>query len=230
MYEEDAAFREVFLREFGSRQAKDDHASRFRRRSSEEDRSGAADVPLRKSVRTRPRKKYLLVDGYNIIYAWESLSDLAQADLGAARDKLTEILSNYQAFTGLILILVFDAYKVEGNPGEVIKKGNVYVVFTKEAETADQYIEKTTHEIAGKHDVIVATSDGLEQVIVMGQGAARMSARDLHDEVIRVEDEIRRIAEEKRAGRRYLFDDMDEELHEHMENVRLGKEKSGPEQ
>ena len=223
MYEEDAAFRAVFLREFGSRQAQDDHAGRFRRRNSEGSRPEQDNAPVRKSTRTRPRKKYLLVDGYNVIYAWESLAGLAEADLGAARDKLTEILSNYQAFMGYTLILVFDAYKVEGNPGEIIKKGNVYVVFTKEAETADQYIEKTTHEIAGKHDVLVATSDGLEQVIVMGQGAMRISARDLYDEVARVEEEIRRIAEEKRAGRRYLFDDMDKELHEHMENVRLGK-------
>lgn len=89
-----------------------------------------------------------------------------------------DILSNYQGFTGCTLILVFDAYKVKGSQGEVQKYHNIYVVYTKEAETADQYIEKTTHEIGRKYKVTVATSDALEQVIVMGQGAYRMSARD----------------------------------------------------
>ena len=115
-------------------------------------------------------EEYLLVDGYNIIFSWEELKELSERDIGAARGKLADILSNYQGFRKCTLILVYDAYKVEGNPGEVMKYHNIYIVYTKEAETADQYIEKTVRRIAKNADVTVATSDGLEQVIIMGQG------------------------------------------------------------
>lgn len=134
---------------------------------------------------------YLLVDGYNIIFAWQELKELAQVNIDSARDKLMDILCNYQGYAGCTLILVFDAYKVKGNPGSVMKYHNIHVVYTKEAETADQYIEKTVHEIAKKYQVTVATSDALEQMIIWGSGALRMSAQGLKDAVEAAENTIR---------------------------------------
>ena len=138
------------------------------------------------------REEYLLVDGYNIIFAWEELSGLAGMDLNAARGRLMDILSNFQGYRKMHLILVFDAYKVKGNPGSVECYHNIDVVYTKEAETADQYIEKVTHEMSRKnHYVRVATSDGLEQIIIMGAGAIRVSARELYEEVQAASEEMR---------------------------------------
>lgn len=131
-------------------------------------------------------KEYLLVDGYNVIFAWDDLKALAAVNIDSARDKLIDIMSNYQGYVGCELILVFDAYKVKQNPGSITKHGNIHVVYTKEAETADMYIEKTTHELGRKYKVTVASSDGLEQLIIMGQGALRMSSRGLREEVERV--------------------------------------------
>ena len=132
------------------------------------------------------------MDGYNIIFAWEELSGLAGADLNAARGRLMDILCNYQAYRKMQLILVFDAYRVKGNPGSVEHYHNIDVVYTKEAETADQYIEKVTHEMSRKnHRVRVATSDGLEQIIIMGAGAIRVSARELLEEIRAAEKEMR---------------------------------------
>mgnify|MGYP000211183081 FL=1 len=136
-------------------------------------------------------EEYLLVDGYNIIFAWEELSGLASVSIEAARNKLMDILSNYQGYKKNTLILVYDAYKVEGNTGEVMKYHNIYVVYTKEAETADQYIEKTVHQIGRKHRVTVATSDALEQIIILGQGASRLSAAGLKEEIQAADIEIR---------------------------------------
>ncbi len=139
-----------------------------------------------------PRKeRYLIVDGYNIIFAWEDLNELSKADLAAARGKLMDIMCNYQGYTGVNLILVYDGYKVPGNPGEMLEYHNIHVVYTKEAETADQYIEKLTHRMGGQYDITVATSDGLEQLIIWGAGAQRLSARGLREEVDRIEQEIR---------------------------------------
>ena len=112
-------------------------------------------------------KEYLLVDGYNVIFAWDDLKALAAVNIDSARDKLIDIMSNYQGYVGCELILVFDAYKVKQNPGSITKHGNIHVVYTKEAETADMYIEKTTHELGRKYKVTVASSDGLEQLIIM---------------------------------------------------------------
>lgn len=138
------------------------------------------------------QEEYLLVDGYNIIFAWAALSELAKADLNAARGRLMDILCNFQAFRKMHLILVFDAYRVKGNPGSVAHYHNIDVVYTKEAETADQYIEKVTHEMSRKnYRVRVATSDGLEQIIIMGAGAIRVSARELLEEVRAAEAEMR---------------------------------------
>lgn len=139
------------------------------------------------------KKEYLLVDGYNIIFSWEELSDLAKVNLDSARDRLADIMSNYRGCIGSELILVFDAYKVKNNPGSVERRGNIYIVYTKEAQTADQYIEEAVHEMGKKYDVAVATSDGLEQMIIFGEGAKRISARGLKEAV---EFEERRLRED----------------------------------
>ena len=179
-----------------------------------------------KERRRRPDgEEYLLVDGYNIIFAWDELRELSEVDLAAARGKLADILCNYQGYRKCTLILVFDAYKVEGNPGEVSKYHNIHIVYTKEAETADQYIEKTVRKISKHHSVTVATSDALEQVIILGQGARRMSAAGLKEEVELALGEIR--GEHLGKGdvlRTYLFDCLEEDTAKAIEQMRLGKE------
>ena len=146
--------------------------------------------------------EYLLVDGYNIIFAWEELASLARTDFGAARLVLMDILANFQAFKKIELILVFDAYKVPNNPGSVEKYKGIHVVYTKETETADAYIERVTYEIGKKHRVRVATSDGLEQMVILGHGALRISARAFKLEVEQAEGQISElIAENNRQGR-----------------------------
>ena len=218
-YGDDPELLAIMEREFGSKQKERDRYSGYRKQTV------SAPMPRKTVIKdTEPKKEYLLVDGYNVIFAWEELNELAKASIDAARNKLMDILSNYQGFTGCTLILVFDAYKVKGSQGEVQKYHNIYVVYTKEAETADQYIEKTTHEIGRKYKVTVATSDALEQVIVMGQGAYRMSARDFYEEVERTEKQIREINEQQYGEKRnYLLDYAKEEDAKHMEEVRLGK-------
>ena len=142
----------------------------------------AGDTSMRKVVPQEKPEEYLLVDGYNIIFAWPELRELAKINLDSARDKLMDILCNYQGYPGCRLILVYDAYKVKGNPGSTMKYHNIEVVYTKEAETADQYIERTTHQLGAKpqkYRVTVATSDALEQMIIWGNGATRMSALGL---------------------------------------------------
>lgn len=136
------------------------------------------------------REEYLLVDGYNVIFAWEELKELAGRNLDSARGKLLDILCNYQAIRNCSLIAVFDAYRLEGHPTEIMDYHNIHVVFTKEAETADQYIEKFAHENSRKYDVTVATSDGLEQIIITGEGCRLISARELQEEITRVSREI----------------------------------------
>jgi predicted RNA-binding protein with PIN domain len=140
---------------------------------------------------TEKRESYLLVDGYNVIFAWEELNELSKVNLEAARGKLMDIMCNYQGYKQMNLILVFDAYKVRGNLGEMFDYHNIHVVYTKEAETADQYIEKLVHRMGQDYDVTVATSDGLEQLIVMGAGAKRLSARNLKEEVEAMKQELR---------------------------------------
>lgn len=180
----------------------------------------------RKEKKREPIKEYLLVDGYNIIFAWEDLNELSKINIESARNKLMDRLSNYQGYKKMTLILVFDAYKVKGNPGSVMKYHNIYVVYTKEAETADQYIEKTVHEIGRKYQVTVATSDALEQVIILGQGGNRLSAANLLEEVEAVEAEISKKVQKKTPKEKnYLFDHLDEEMADLMEEVRLGKKK-----
>ncbi len=145
----------------------------------------------------------LLVDGYNVIFAWDELKELARTDLGAARQALVDVLCNYQGFRKCSLILVFDAYKVHMNPGSVEKYHNIFIVYTKEAETADMYIEKTTLQLSKDRRVRVATSDGAEQMIILGHGALRISAAMFRQEVEQTNTEIRRIIEEsnRKSGR-----------------------------
>ena len=170
-------------------------------------------------------ESYLLVDGYNVIFAWDSLRQLAAENIEGARGTLMDILCDYQGFHQCTVILVFDAYRVEGGQGSVQKYHNIHVVYTKEAETADQYIEKTVHKIGRNHRVTVATSDALEQVIIYGQGARRMSARELMEEMEQTKGLVRQTWEKKReTGRNYLFDHADEDLSRWAEQMRLGKD------
>lgn len=177
---------EIFARTFGTKEPKKQGWARTIRAKA----AVPAEVEYRGSQ--GKQEEYLLVDGYNIIFAWEELAGLAGTDLNAARGRLQDILCNYQAFRKMHLILVFDAYRVKGNPGSVEHYHNIDVVYTKEAETADQYIEKVSHEMSRKkYRVRVATSDGLEQIIIMGAGAIRVSARELYEEVRAAEEEMR---------------------------------------
>ena len=198
---------------------------RWKKSNSEVFSSGSASRQKNKS--NAPEKQYLLVDGYNIIFAWEDLKELSDANIDAARDKLMDLLCNYQGYKKCTLILVFDAYKVQGNPGSVQKYHNIHVVYTKEAETADQYIEKAVHEIGRKYQVTVATSDRLEQVIILGQGGTRMSARELREDMELVAGQIREETEKKQMrDKNYLFDGLDREAAEYIESVRLGKKET----
>lgn len=177
-----------------------------------------------------PKKKeeeteeYLLVDGYNIIFAWEELKELAEENIDSARSRLMDIMCNYQGFKKCHLILVFDAYKVIGFTGEMQTYHNINVVYTKEAETADQYIEKLAYKIGSRYQVTVATSDCMIQLIIMGQGCVRMSAAELKAEVEEVNRQIRKdYLEQPLKNRQYLFDGVEEGMREQIEAVRLGE-------
>lgn len=215
-YDEEEELQAIFERTFGP--VKRDRAA-FQKKTVH---SSAPTVRYRQG---KPRKEeYLLVDGYNIIFSWEELNELAKENIHAACDKLMDILSNYQGYRKCTLILVFDAYKVEGHMEEVLTYHNIYVVYTKEAETADQYIEKTVHRIGRQYQVTVATSDGLEQVIIMGQGAHRISAQGLKKEIEDTEKNARaEWHQQRQSSKTYLFDHMSEELQAQMEKIRLGK-------
>lgn len=168
--------------------------------------------------------EYLLVDGYNIIFAWEELRELSKTTIEGARHRLMDILCNYQGYKKCTLILVFDAYKVSGNTGEALDYHNIHVVYTKEAETADQYIEKLAHRIGRRYSVTVATSDGLEQLIIYGQGCRLMSAKDLKEDIEWTNQLIRDEKERLEAsGKHYLFQGADKELKDYLEEVRLGR-------
>lgn len=167
---------------------------------------------------------YLLVDGYNIIFAWPELKALSEINLDAARMKLQDILCNYQGFKKCNVILVFDGYKVKGNPGTIIKYHNIHVIFTKEAETADQYIEKVTQMIGRQYQVRVATSDKLEQIIILGKGGIRLSARDLAKEIQETNSVIKTEHLERiKTAKNRLFDNVDPALAEYLEKIRLNQ-------
>ncbi len=215
-YEDDKELREIFERTFGPVKRE---PGAFRSRTVRTD-----DPSDKRKPREKAGEEYLLVDGYNIIFAWDDLRELAEANLYAAQDRLKDILSDYQGYKKCTLILVFDAYKVEGHGEEVLQYHNIYVVYTKEAETADQYIERTVHRIGRENQVTVATSDRLEQVIIMGQGANRISAKGLLEEIRETKNDARREWRQRRqSGRTYLFDQVSEEMAEYVEKVRLGK-------
>lgn len=224
----DKELEEIFLRTYGNKE----QTATGRKNSGYHKviRGGDSNNAGYRTKKASDEKKdeYLLVDGYNIIFAWEELEELTKISLDSARGRLMEILSNYQGARKMNLILVFDAYRVKGNPGSVQTYHNIHVVFTKEAETADQYIEKVTHEIGKKHNVTVATSDGLEQIIIMGQGARRMSARELKEDVMSTNQELRNLFKDKVSdGKQYLFDAVEDELAEQLEDVRMGKSEFG---
>lgn len=139
--------------------------------------------PKQESMQVQVKPECLLIDGYNVIHSWPTLKEIAHENLAVARDRLIDILGNYQGYKQCLMIIVFDAYKVKQNPGHQERLHNVYVVYTKEAQTADMYIERVTHQLASEYRVVVATSDALEQSIVIGRGARRMSSRELALEV-----------------------------------------------
>lgn len=153
----------------------------------------------------------ILIDGYNVIHAWDELKDLAYHDLGAAREKLMDILCNYQGYKQCMVIVVFDGYKVKGAIGTSQKYNNIYVVYTKEAQTADTYIERTTHALANQYHVVVATSDALEQLIVIGHGAHRISSRELKLEIeYLTKEKLNAFQSKQKIRRNYLLEDLQE--------------------
>ena len=184
--EEDAELLKIFERTYGP--IKRDPLAAFRPVQKRERPDFAAE-------QWEIAPEYLLVDGYNIIFAWDELNALSKESLDAARHKLMDILCNYQGFQKCVLILVFDAYRVPGSPGSIEQYHNIHVVYTKEAETADMFIERVTHEIGKNRRVRVATSDGMEQIIILGHGALRVSARMFHEEVQNVEKQIRALVQ-----------------------------------
>lgn len=167
------------------------------------------------------KEEYLLVDGYNIIFAWPELKKLAEDDMESARIKLLDVLSNYRGVQKCEIIVVFDSYLVQGHQEEIIEYHNIHVVFTKEAQTADQYIEKFTHENNKKYNIVVATSDGLQQIIVRGEGGLLMSARELKAEVEATNLKVKQTHEEIQGlSRSYLGDALSTELKLQMEEMR----------
>ena len=218
-YASEEELKAIFERTYGPvKKERGSFEKRVRRSSSD---SVSAYRPVKKEM---PQEQYLLVDGYNIIFSWEDLNELSRVNMEGARSKLADLLCNYQGYRKCHVILVFDAYKVEGNHGEVVKYHNIHIVYTKEAETADQYIEKTVHAIGRKYGVTVATSDGLEQVIILGQGARRLSARGLREEIEAASTEIRGdYLNRQGPTKNLLIHQLPGEMAELMEDVRLGR-------
>lgn len=211
---EEKELEEIFIRTYG----------KVERKGGLTPQTYESEYAKKQRKKEEAMQEYLLVDGYNVIFAWEELKELAKVSIEAARDKLMDILCNYQGYKKCVLILVFDAYKVEGYTLEIQKYHNIHVVYTKEAETADQYIEKVVHHIGRKYHVTVVTSDGVEQVITMGQGGTRISSRDFLEEIEYTKKLIEEDNEKQRVSdRNYLFDHADEEFVKKMEKIRLGK-------
>lgn len=183
------------------------------------DPSVSSSTVVRTYKKEEPKEEYLLVDGYNIIYAWEQLRELAELHIDSARGRLLDILCNYQGIRGCRLIVVFDAYRVQGHVTESFDYHDICVVYTREAETADQYIEKFAHENGRKYQVTVATSDRLEQIIIRGQNCLLMSARDLEEEIKRASEVLSQQLEEQKSGKKqYLLDGVPEETKKSLMN------------
>lgn len=187
---DDKELMDIFVRTYGPIKQKEQGRVRH-----EAPKSAVQKPPKPRPQQSFDGKEYLLVDGYNIIFAWDELKNAARSSLDLARNLLINRLCNYQGFCGTEIILVFDAYKVKKNPGSVEEFRNISVVYTKEAETADAYIEKVSHELSKKHRVRVATSDGTEQMIILGNGALRVPAAAFHKELVDAEKAIREIIE-----------------------------------
>ena len=166
------------------------------------------------------REKYLLVDGYNVIFAWEELNELAKVNIDGARGRLMDILCDYQGVRKCNLIVVFDAYRVKGHPTEISDYHNIHVVYTKEAETADQFIEKFAHENGRKYDVTVATSDGLEQIIIRGQGCGLISAREFEKEVASVKNGVVSRLQEQKSSGNTLMDSLSEDSRKELDSLK----------
>lgn len=226
-YADEAELEAIFARTYGTAYHTASKTVRRENRSYKRtiSASGAAETYRGKTAPARSKEQYLLVDGYNIIFAWDELKELAKINLDSARTKLMDLLCNYQGYKKMKLILVFDAYKVSGGKGSVTQYHNIHVIYTKEAETADQYIEKTVHEIGQKYDVTVATSDNLEQMIIYGSGARRLSADGLWQEMQMVQAEIREeFLEPVEPGQRHLpFQDIQKQLDQTTDTTPHGK-------
>ena len=222
---DDKELQAIFTRTYGEPKRK--LASDYDSRTVIRAKNASPAKPVKE--KNEPADEYLLVDGYNIIFAWEELSDLAAVSIDAARYKLMDILSNYQGFRKICVIVVFDAYKVPGGVEKVQKYHNINVVYTKEAETADQYIEKVAIRIGRRYRTTVATSDGVIQLIIRSQGCILWSARDFREEIERVG---KLISEEKGKhtgnAKNYLFAHADAETQKYLEAVRLGKNPEMP--
>ena len=183
--EQDKELQAIFERTYGAVKRRDFLPPKPPRRPVSQ------ETPETRPIRRQPSgPEYLLVDGYNIIFAWDELKALAQDHLDAARKSLCDLLCNYQGYRKCEVIAVFDAYKVKGGQGSVEKYHNIHVVYTREAETADAYIERATYEIGRKHRVKVATSDGPEQLIILGHGALRISASAFREEIEQTRGQI----------------------------------------
>ncbi|MBO5057531.1 MAG: TetM/TetW/TetO/TetS family tetracycline resistance ribosomal protection protein [Lachnospiraceae bacterium] len=186
------------------------------RRSGENASTGKSSV-TRVYKGQEKREEYLLVDGYNVIFAWEDLKELAAVNLDGARGKLLDILCNYQGIKKCSLIAVFDAYRLKGHPTEILDYHNIHVVYTKEAETADRYIEKFAHDNGKKYDITVATSDGLEQIIIRGEGCRLLSARDLREEIDRAQAALKEeFLDRPGKSKNYLLDGLSGEAQEQL--------------
>lgn len=193
----------------------------WRKKRGRED--GAAGQPQTRVYKpVQKKEEYLLVDGYNVVFAWEELKGLAEQNLDGARGKLLDLLCNYQAIRRCNLIAVFDAYRLAGHPTEILDYHNIHVVYTKEAETADQYIEKFAHENSGKYDVTVVTSDGLEQIIITGEGCKLISSRELKEEMERASNQLLQDFKDAHPGRRTPLEEM--LTHQTMKEIEAFKE------
>lgn len=210
---EEKELEEIFIRTYGKVERKLANTTRT-----------IGDAQKKQHKKQEKVQEFLLVDGYNVIFAWQDLKELAKINIESARNKLMDILCNYQGFKKCTVILVFDAYKVDGYAQEIMKYHNIHIVYTKQAETADQYIEKVVHSIGKRYGVRVVTSDGVERVITLGQGGTIISSQEFEEEVEIVRRQIMEEAESRREnGKNYLFNHMDKELAETMEEVRLGR-------
>lgn len=201
----EAELEAIFLRTYGK--SKRDESLR-RAQKSLESRSRAVPDPRNPALHRRQETgapPYLIVDGYNVLFAWDSLKELAAVSLDAARESLLEALANYQGYRDVGILVVFDGYKVTGSPGSQQKIGKMDVVYTREAETADRFIEKTIYELGRTYRITVVTSDRPVQMAAWGDGAERMSAREFYQELVSTSQEIRALLQRRTLPENHPF-------------------------